>query len=551
MPKRFIFKSNQSIGAAQAELDSRYLAECFIDTGDLAVLRDCDDPRRIVAGRTGAGKSALLSHLIDIEEHTIQIRPESLSLAYIANSGVIAFFTEAGVKMDIFYRLLWRHILVVEVLKARFNIENEAAKRTFLEILWQVIPRNKKHELALQYLRKWGESFWKETEYRVQEITSTLEKELKGSVAPALKGIGSLNITAARKLTEEQKEEVVHRAQEVVNKVQIAELSRVIDLLAEILLNDPQRKYFVVIDQLDEDWVEDRLRYQLIRALIETSLDFARVKNVKVILAARNDLLDRVYRFTRYTGFQEEKYRTSTLQIRWTREQLTDILDSRIGVLVREQYTKEPVTHRELLPQRIGRQSAIDYVLDRTLMRPRDIIQFFNACIAHADGKPTISPRALREAEGVYSRERLRALADEWYGLYPNLLHLTNLLKRRPPNFAVRDIDLDDVDENYLELLVSGQGQNGLDLQMMTMVFDGAMSLPDYRANVLLIFYKVGLVGLKVEPFSPMSWSDAGTVSVSSAEVTEDTRVHTHKTFWRCLGVASKNEDNDSSAPDH
>ena len=541
MPKRFIFRSNQSIGAAQAELDSHYLAECFVDTGDLAVLQDCDDPRRIVAGRTGAGKSALLSQLIEVEEHPIQIRPENpWSLAYIANSGVIAFFTETGVKMDIFYRPLWRHILVVEVLKARLYIENEAAKRTFLDTLWQVIPRNKKHELALQYLRKWGESFWKETEYRVKEITSTLEKDLEGSVGPSLKGIGAFNATVARKLTEEQKEEVVNRAQEVVNNVQITELSRVIDLLDKVLLNDPQRKYFVVIDKLDEDWVEDRLRYQLIRALIETSLDFARIRNLKVIIAARNDLLDRVYRFTRDTGFQEEKYRTSTLQIHWTREQLVEILNSRIGVLVREQYTKEPVTHQELLPPKIGHQSGIDHILERTLMRPRDIIQFFNTCISHSDGRPTVSARALREAEGVYSRERLRALADEWYGLYPNLLHLTKLLKRRRETFAVLDVDLGDLTENYLELLVSGQGQNGLDLQMMNMVFEGAMSITEYRANVLLIFYKVGLVGLKVEAFSPISWNDAGAASVSNAEVTDATRVHIHKTFWRCLGIGSK-----------
>ena len=543
MPKRFIFKSNQTIGAAQAELDSHYLAECFVDTGDLLVLRNCDDPRRIVAGRTGAGKSALLARLAELEEHPIQIRPESLALAYIANSNVIAFFTEAGVKMDIFYRLLWRHVLVVEVLKARFNIENEAAKRSFLDTLWQVIPRNKKHELALQYLRNWGESFWKETEYRIQEVTSTLENELQGSVGPSLRGIGVLNASAARRLTEQQKEEVVHRAQEVVNKVQIVELSRVIDLLDEVLLNDPQRKYFVVIDKLDEDWVEERLRYQLIRALIETSLDFARIKNVKVIIAARNDLLDRVYRFTRDPGFQEEKYRTSTLQIHWTREQLIEILDSRIGVLVREQYTREPVTHQDVLTPKVGRQAGIDYLLGRTLMRPRDVIQFFNACIAHSDGRPTITLRALREAEGVYSRERLRALADEWFGLYPNLLHLTRLLKRRRETFAADELELGDLEENYLELLVSGQGQNGLDLQMMNLVFEGAMSLAEYRTNVLLVFYKVGLVGLKVEAFSPISWGDAGAVTVSNAEVTDATRVYIHKTFWRCLGIGSMDDD--------
>ncbi len=177
--KKFVFRSNYSIGAAQAELDEHYLSQCFVDTGDLKIITDCDDPRRIIAGRTGAGKSALISRIVECEDSVIQIRPESLALTYVSNSGVIAFFSEAGVKMDIFYRLLWRHVFVVEILKVRFHIQNDVAKRNFLDSLWQIIPSKKQHERALEYLRKWGESFWQETEYRVKEVTSTLERELE------------------------------------------------------------------------------------------------------------------------------------------------------------------------------------------------------------------------------------------------------------------------------------------------------------------------------------------------------------------------------------
>jgi hypothetical protein len=228
-------------------------------------LRDCEDPRRILLGRTGAGKSALIARLVEEEDNVIQIQPESLALTYIANSNVLRFFSELGVKLDIFYRLLWRHVLCVEILKARFHIDSEASKKTFLDSLWTLMPKHKKHEMALAYLRRWGESFWQETEYRVKEITHTLENDLQGSVGATIQGVGSLSAGAAKKLTEEQKEEVIHRAQEVVSKVQIRELSDVINLLDEALLTDPKRKYYVTIDKLDEDWVEDRLRFRLIR----------------------------------------------------------------------------------------------------------------------------------------------------------------------------------------------------------------------------------------------------------------------------------------------
>jgi hypothetical protein len=358
--------------------------------------------------------------------------------------------------------------------------------------------------------------------------------------------VGGLNISAARKLTEEQREDVVHRAQEVVNKVQIADLSRVIDLLDDVLLRDSQKRYYIIIDKLDEDWVEDRLRFRLIRALLETTLDFGHVKNLKIILAIRNDLLDRVYRYTRDAGFQEEKYRTITLQIRWNRYHLTQLLDARISQLVREQYTNHGVTHEDILPEKMGKKKkTIDYMLERTLLRPRDIIQFFNACIREADGSTFISQSSLREAEGVYSRERLRALADEWYGLYPNLLHLTDILKRRKEVFQITEITNQQLTDNCLNLLASGRGENGLDIDLMKMIYEDQISIDDYRINVILIFYKVGLVGIKTDSYSRFSWSDSGSISVSSAEIHLESKITVHPMFWRCLGIEYKDDDSD------
>ena len=242
MAKKFIFRSNQIIGAASAESDFNFLSKCYIDTGDLEILNNCRDPRNILIGRTGSGKSALILRLNEIEDHVISISPESLSMSYIANSSVIKFFTDAGVKMDIFYRLLWRHIFCVEVLKERFGIDNEEMKRNFIEKLWGLVSKNRQHEKALDYLRKWGESFWEETEYRIKGVTTNLEKELKGTVEGKIPDLVSINGGVSHKLTDEQKADVVHRAQEVVNRVQIRELSDVITLIDDVLQADRQKK---------------------------------------------------------------------------------------------------------------------------------------------------------------------------------------------------------------------------------------------------------------------------------------------------------------------
>ncbi|SDX58865.1 hypothetical protein SAMN04515617_10528 [Collimonas sp. OK242] len=84
----FRFRRNDTVGTADAESDDNYLSDCFVETGDLEVLRDCGNPKRIIVGRTGAGKSALIRKLKEVEEHVIELPPQNLSLGYIANSDI-------------------------------------------------------------------------------------------------------------------------------------------------------------------------------------------------------------------------------------------------------------------------------------------------------------------------------------------------------------------------------------------------------------------------------------------------------------------------------
>lgn len=538
---QFIFRSNQTIGAAAAEQDGQYLSECFVDTGVLETLLDCEDHRCILVGRTGAGKSALVAQIRAEGEHVMLIHPDSLSLAYISNSNVINFFSEAGINLNLFYRLLWRHVFVVEVLKERFGIDSEQRKQSFFANIWSSLVRNRKHEIALEYLRDWGDSFWRETDYRVKEVTNKLEKDLQGAAKAAVPGIGTLDFSSARKLTKEQKEEVVHRGQEVVSKVQIRELNAIVDFLGEILLSDRKKKYYIIIDKLDEEWVENKLRFRLIRELIETSLQFTHIENVKVIVALRNDLLDRVYRFTRDPGFQEEKYRTSSLDLIWSKSDLIEVLDRRVDKLVKSQYTKQKVTHKDLLrPIHLDKKqtiSAIDYMIERTLLRPRDLIQFFNLCIMLSNGKPMIDASTIIDAEGNYSRDRFRALVDEWIGVYPNLGLSAQILKSKKPNFRVKDLSLTDIEEHCLESATSSEAVDGEDLAEMGRVVDGKTKPEDYRKKLILVLYKVSLIGLKTNDAMPVSWSYLTGPSVSEAEIEENSRVYVQPTFWRHFGV--------------
>ena len=536
---RFRFRRLDTIGSADAEQDTDFLQDCFVDTGHLGVLSDCRDPRSIVVGRTGSGKTALLRRLLETEERVIEIQPESLALSYISNSTILNFFDRLGVRLDIFFKLLWRHIFTVELIKHHFKIWDRSAKNAFLVKIKQLFLDTMEKK-SLKYLETWGSRFWEETEYRIKDVTTKLEKDLKGSIIAQFPQI-KFSFSDADKLASEERAEIIHRAQRVVNAVQIRELSEIINLTDKVL-SDPQRHYFIIIDRLDEDWIEDRLRYRLIRSLIETLKDFRRIRNAKIAIALRLDLIETVFKLTRDTGFQEEKYESLYLPVKWTEKDLTKMLNRRIDHLVRRRYTNQRVTHKDLLPARVNRKPSMEYILARSMMRPRDVIMFFNCCIEKAVERPTITPSALQESESVYSKNRLRSLADEWVTDYPNLSYFTQLLKSRRSKFSASDITGEDIDDVCLDFCIQFSALEKVDMLSKSAqdLIEG-MSDAHYTRKVFLqVFYRVGLVGLKLETFHKVQWGFLGDPSISKSQISNNIKVSIHPMFWRAFGVRSK-----------
>lgn len=532
----FRFRRNDSVGTADAESDDKYLSECFVETGDLQVLRDCSNPKRLIVGRTGAGKSALLRKLREVERNVIELSPQNLCLSYIANSDVINFFESAGVNLDLFYQLLWKHVLAVELLKHKFKLNNEDQKQSFFAALFSSAKKDRSKEAAIEYLRQWGETFWNETEYRVKELTTKVETDLHTSIEGELPGV-KIDAGGGKKLTEEQKQEVIQRGKKVVNDIQIKALADVIRLLSEDVFDDPQNAYFITIDGIDEIWVDEALRYKLIRALIETVRSFQKIRSVKIIVAIRSDLLHRVIEATRDAGFQEEKYASLYLKLKWSRSQIEDLLDQRIGKLVREQYRTRPVKLKELFPRDIGKIVFLDYLLDRTFYRPRDAILFVNGCLEQAENRNSVTATMVSEAEGEYSSKRLNALQEEWGVTYPNLTCYAKLLQQMPVKFklsAVAETALHDL--FYSDFCEDMESTDPVFKAAREHILNGKGTLHGLLLVIFEIFYIVGLVGIKPDTTSSTFWSFHNNEGPASGAIKPTSVVHIHPTFWRTLG---------------
>lgn len=354
----FRFKSHNPIGAVQAELDHEFLENCFIETGDLDAALDIDSPRSVIIGRTGVGKSALLMRVKNTQDHAIEVAPENLSIDYIANSSILGFFEEVGVNLDVLFCLLWRHVLVTELLRYRYNIHNKSMMDRFICSITEAIKKDRSKEKGLNYLKQWGDSFWEETEYRVKEVVSRIESELKTNI-----GAKNFNLNAgagaAKKLTDEERKEVLERGKQVVAKVQIKDLGEVIRVLADNVFIDKQKRYFLIIDGLDENWADQSIRYKLIRALLEELRKFRKIQPLKILVSLRLDLLEKVFENTRDAGFQEEKYRDLLMPIRWNREHLYQLVKARIEYVLRYKYTTEIVNFEKFSPLRLGNERRL------------------------------------------------------------------------------------------------------------------------------------------------------------------------------------------------
>ncbi|MCC2682803.1 MAG: repair protein [Nitrosospira multiformis] len=533
----FRIRKGMSIGEPDAESDGKYLSACFIKTGDYETLVDLEAPQRIIVGRTGVGKSALICHLKRQESDVIEIQPEDLSLQYLSNSDFIRTLEDAGVKLDIFYTLLWKHVFAVELLKSKYDLTTEEKTKSWIggHLLF-LRKKDQKKERALSYLREWGSNFWQETEYRVIEVTQKLEKDIRAQISTDYWDT-KMEIGGQRRNSEQVRAEFVCKAQTIINKIQIKALSDVMRLLAEDIFDDRQEKRYIVIDKLDENWIDSDIRYRLIRSLIETIKNFRSIPSVKIIIALRQDLIQKVFDHTRDDGFQEEKYKSLFLKLRWQKPNLISLINTRITKFVCEPYTSQPISLKALFPARVDKTDFYEYLVTRTMFRPRDAIAFINLCLLTAEGREGVSSRNIKECEMEYSAERFDALKYEWINHYPKLDTYFSIIEKMQSPFKLGHITMERVDEFVLKHACDGKDDKDPIIRAGYAYLNGNQSLHAFIINLTKVFFTIGVFGIKTDSHTGVLWNYLSDRVPSDGQIKPSSAVHIHPMLWARLGI--------------
>jgi hypothetical protein len=217
--------------------------------------------------------------------------------------------------------------------------------------------------------------------------------------------------------------------------------------------------------------------------------------------------------------------------MRWTKALLLDLVRKRVRALFRRKYSPSDVIEFEdVFQYNVGNVDPFDYIIDRTLMRPRDVIAFVNQCLIASEGGYEVSASHVRKAENEYSRVRREALEQEWQSAFPTLRKLLDFVSTpKSDSFPLNALVDGGIAEKFALDLVAESQIDFDPIHAYAVAYIENNSDPVvFVKDILSILYRVGAVGIKLRPTERMSYSFQDEPVISGSTIPDSARVRIH-----------------------
>ncbi|MCA1549962.1 hypothetical protein I6F36_24325 [Bradyrhizobium sp. BRP19] len=537
-----------SIGTNAAEFDDDFLLPCFVHYPPVDLCMNVASRGMVVNGRTGSGKTAILRFIGAKVSHSVTIDPTEMAMSYVTNSDVLRFLQAIGADLDLTFQVLWKHVLCIEFIRLRFNVENETASKGVFDRILDRFSRDDRKKRSINYLKNWEGKFWITMDQNIKELTEKVENQVKAEIGGEIEKFKAGG-QYEKRLSADKKSEFVHRVRKIIHADQLAELAGVIDILAELEREEKkvfdETSYYIMIDRLDENWVDVSIRFKLIRALIETLKSFRRITALKILVSLRSDVLERVIQETKDISFQREKLDDYFVHLKWNKPLLRELIDSRVQKLFRKQYTQAPIYFDDVFPYNVGNTHPFDYMVERTLMRPRDIIAFVNECLKAAEGSYEVTGATIRKAEIEFSRIRRDALEQEWSSAFPTIRRLLDFIgqKQKPIVTLTELAEGKDADDLALAIFSDEKMERDpLHEAAKTHCDKAPPTAFEFLKEIAGILYRVGAVGVKLRNGTRYLYSHIDEPLLPLAQITDDTRIRIHPMLWGSFRIQIRHD---------
>lgn len=382
--------------------------------------------RHFFLGRRGSGKSAACLYLeqeLNNRPHDVVrlLRPVALQFAALRQTLLSHF---EGDKRPYIYTSMWRFVLYTELIEAVLNSQEKLSLIEFSDSVRQLQMFREQHSDILH---------------------GDFDDRLRGVLQQASQ-------MASKAETWDPKGQVI----QMFHAQSIAELEKaLLPVLAE-------KRVFLVIDNLDQDWNGPDLGpcAEVLVGLLNEAQRINTVFNgrINIVTFLRTDIADVI----RKCDTEADKKLWSEIQ--WDKESLANLIAARItGSLRLQRDGNNPrQVWDKVFPSKVGSVAAPDYIIDRTLMRPRDLIWYCSVILdrARMRGHESITSEDVVDAEKDYSKQITQMVLQEYALATPDLESLMVCLVSCPAVLTgdelrnlVKDVDSMSDDEAFWEAL--------------------------------------------------------------------------------------------------
>lgn len=382
------------LGSPAAERDES-LQDYFIKSD--AFRRVAEGEKRILIGNRGAGKSAIFQYIAKREgarpdTAVIELTPEDYSYELLRDT--MAAEKDGSWHKQSAYAAAWKYHLYVMVMKEIAKSGSKLGRKTPQDRIARYVRDN----------HKGGQ----------HDKLSVLISYLK-----RLEGVKVGKYEGGMKV------------RELERLYRLEDISSLIPDVKSVL---ERKRIIILVDELDRGWDESEDAKAFVAGLFQASQSINGVSsNMKLYMSLRQELYDNIPALTD----DAQKLRDIIEVIRWDEEGLKRLVSSRIRVALNRREVSgvdgsfigvpDSAVWSTLFAQTLAYRGSdsFNYMIDRTLYRPREIIQFCSQAIEQATESSATTPLdygTIAAAERIYSEGRAQDIASEYKFQYPELL---------------------------------------------------------------------------------------------------------------------------------
>ncbi len=231
------------------------------------------------------------------------------------------------------------------------------------------------------------------------------------------------------------------KSSELARLYTLEEIQELLPALGEMC---ERRRVLVLVDELDRGWDASEDAKAFVAGLFQACVSMnTRNPHLRVLVSLRRQLYDSIPSL--YEDAQ--KYRDIIEVINWDELSLLELVAKRIRFSVPDLAGASDqgawsAVFAETLDYRQAK--SLNYMIDRTLYRPREIIQFCSDALEESRKRrlQPINYPVISSAELAYSEERTKDIAAEYRFQFPGLQSVFEVFRGRTYSFDRDDLEL-------------------------------------------------------------------------------------------------------------